>query len=63
YSVYLSHLFTANVVGKVWGLFATDSLLDNAIAITIAFALALAVGFLSYRALELPLLKLTRKIA
>ena len=63
YSIYLSHLFTVNVVGKVWGLFATDSLLDNAVALTLAFILALAVGYASYRILELPLLKLTRKIA
>ena len=63
YSIYLSHLFTVNVVGRIWGGFATDSLLDNAIALTLAFALALAVGYASYRILELPLLKLTRKIA
>ncbi len=63
YSVYLSHLFTVNVVGKVWGLLATESLVDNAIALSLAFVLALAVGFASYRILEIPLLKLTRKIA
>lgn len=63
YSIYLSHLFTINAVGKVWNLFANDALFDNYIALCIAFILSLIAGFISYRFIELPLLSLSRKIA
>ena len=63
YSIYLSHLFTVNVVGKIWGLFAIASTFDNYIAILAAFVLAMVVGFISYQYIETPLLRLTRRIA
>lgn len=62
YSIYLSHLFTMNVVGRLWRFFATDSILDNAVVLTAAFALSLIVGFVSFRFIETPLLKLTRRL-
>ncbi len=61
YSIYLSHLFTVNVVGRVWSLFAIDPIIDNLIGLSAAFVLALVVGFISYRFIETPLLKLTRR--
>lgn len=63
YSIYLSHLFTINVVGRVWRLFSADSIYDNLIALPIVFALVLLVGFMSYKFVEIPLLTLSRKIA
>lgn len=63
YSIYLSHLFTINVVGRVWKFFSTDAIYDNFIALPIVFPLALLVGFMSYKFLEIPLLTLIRKIA
>ncbi|HNK62953.1 MAG TPA: acyltransferase [Anaerolineales bacterium] len=62
YSIYLSHLFTLNVVGRIWAFFATDGFMDNIIGILIALIAAIAVGFMSYRLLEIPLLKLSRKV-
>jgi len=62
YSIYLSHLFTLNVVGRIWVFFATNSSFDNIIGILSAFAAAMMVGFLSYRLLEIPLLKLSRRV-
>lgn len=61
YSIYLSHLFTLNVVGRIWSLAAAEGVFDNVIGITAAFAAAIAAGFLSYRLVETPLLKLSRK--
>lgn len=62
YSIYLSHLFTINVVGRTWNMFAVDGLWDNLAAIIIAFTLVLLAGFISYWYLETPLLNLSRKI-
>jgi exopolysaccharide production protein ExoZ len=63
YSIYLSHLFTINVVGRVWKFFSTDAIYDNLIVLPIIFLFALLVGFLSYKLVEIPLLTLSRKIA
>lgn len=62
YSIYLSHLFTINVVGRIWKMFSVERLFDNLIAISTALILVLLVGFMSYRLVETPLLKLSRKI-
>lgn len=63
YSIYLSHLFTVNVVGRIWALVSTQGIFDNIAAVLVAFGLAIWVGFLSYWYVELPLLKLSRKLA
>jgi peptidoglycan/LPS O-acetylase OafA/YrhL len=63
YSIYLSHLFTINVVGRVWSIVAVDGVFDNIIALLIAFILVLIAGFISYWYIETPLLKLSRKFA
>jgi exopolysaccharide production protein ExoZ len=63
YSIYLSHLFTINVVGRIWSLFAVDAIFDNIIAILITFILVIVAGFVSYWYVETPLLHLTRKVA
>lgn len=62
YSIYLSHLFTVNVVGRLWALVAVDGIFDNLIGVTAAFVMAIAVGFVSYWLVETPLLKLSRKL-
>ena len=63
YSIYLSHLFTINVAGRLWKLFSVDAIYDNLIVLPIIFLLALLVGFMSYKLIEIPLLNLSRKIA
>ncbi len=61
YSIYLSHLFTINVIGRIWAMFSIPPLFDNVIAISVALTSVLLVGFLSYMLVENTLLKLTRK--
>jgi peptidoglycan/LPS O-acetylase OafA/YrhL len=63
YSIYLSHLFTMNIVGRAWSLFPTDSIVDNVAAMIGAFVFTLTVGWISYRYIEMPLLKISRRIA
>lgn len=62
YSIYLSHLFTVNVVGRLWALVAVEGIVDNIIVVIVAFAMAIAVGFISYWLVETPLLKLSRRV-
>lgn len=62
YSIYLSHLFTINVVGRLWAIFSVDQLFDNVIFVLITLSTVLLIGFASYFLVENTLLKLSRKI-
>ena len=62
YSIYLSHLFTINVVGRVWALISVDGYFDNILFIVVTLGIVLFVGFLSYWWVEKNLLKFSRKI-
>lgn len=61
YSIYLSHVLTLSAVGRVWSLFSTDKVWDNFVMLPILIIAVVIVGFLSYRFVEEPLIKLTRK--
>ena len=63
YSIYLSHLFTINLIGKIWSIFPNSSIIDNLFLIPITFIITIVVGFISYWYVETPLLKLSRKFA
>lgn len=62
YSIYLSHLFTINVVGRIWKFISVDRLFDNAVFILVSLIMVLVVGFMSYLLVENTLLNLSRKI-
>jgi exopolysaccharide production protein ExoZ len=62
YSIYLSHLFTINVIGRIWKIFSIEPIFDNVIAVFIALGMVLLVGFLSYSFVERPLLQLSRNL-
>lgn len=61
YSIYLTHILTLSVVGRVWSMFNSDSIFDNLIMIPFMFLLSAMVGVLSYYWIEKPLISLTRK--
>ena len=63
YSIYLSHLFTINVVGRVWAIFSVDGWIDNILFILVTFVLVLLVGFISYWLVERKLLEFSHTIA
>lgn len=62
YSIYLSHLFTINVVGRAWVLISIDHWLDNIIFILLTLVAVLLFGFLSYQLIEKKLIWLSRRI-
>ncbi len=62
YSIYLSHILSLGVVGRVWGLFSVNGLLDNIIVLPLALAFVITVGVASYSMVEKPLLGLSRKL-
>lgn len=63
YSIYLSHILTLSVVGRIWSGFSIDSTWDNFIMIPVLIISAIIVGMLSYRYIEKPLLTYSRRIA
>ena len=62
YSIYLTHVLALSALGRVWGMFAFEGIIDNIIMIPVSFALVLLTGFISYTYLEKPLLNLSKKI-
>ena len=62
YSIYLSHILTLNVVGRVWSIFSTDEVYDNIIMIPVIFILTVTAGFISYIIVEKPLLNISRRV-
>lgn len=63
YSIYLSHLLTLSVVGRIWGIFSSNTIYDNLFMLPVLFLLAIIVGALSYHFVEKPLLMFSRRIA
>lgn len=62
YSIYLSHVLTLNVLGRFWSLFSNDGILDNIIMVPVVLAMVIIVGIISYKVIEKPLIKLSRRI-
>jgi peptidoglycan/LPS O-acetylase OafA/YrhL len=58
YSIYLSHIFTLSLCIVVWKRFEKPGYFDNTFALTLMFAASIAIGILSYRHLEYPLIKI-----
>ncbi len=63
YSIYLSHLLTLNLIGRIWACFAVDTAGDNWLVLPIMCIAVLAVGAVSYARIERPMITATRKIA
>ena len=62
YSIYLSHILTLNVVGRVWSIFSTNEIYDNIIMIPVILILTITAGFISYIVVEKPLLNISRRV-
>ncbi len=63
YSIYLSHVLTLNLLGRIWAGFAVDTTIDNLIVLPIMLLSVIAVGYISYVRIERPMIALSRKIA
>jgi len=62
YSIYLSHLLTLNVIGRIWSKFSTNSIWDNYIMLPILLISSIIVGMFSYKYIEKPLISYAKKI-
>lgn len=60
YSIYLSHLFIINVIGKVFSIFSQHTFFSEFITVVTMFAASFIIGFLSYRFLETPMINFTK---
>lgn len=63
YSIYLSHILTLSAAGRLWSLVASDRMVDNVFMLPLLIILVLVVGFVSYKLIEKPLLRVSRKVA
>ncbi len=63
YSIYLSHILTLSAAGRAWSEVSLDSVSDNLVILPTLMILVVAVGMLSFRYIEKPLLFYCRKIA
>ncbi len=61
YALYLSHILTLSVGGRLWGLFAADGVLDNVFMLPFILGLALFTGEVLHRLVEMPLLVWARR--
>lgn len=56
YSLYLTHLLTLSLFGRIWGWYASPSILDNVLMLPILLAISLVIGQVTFVLLERPLL-------
>lgn len=62
YSTYLTHVLVLSVIGRGWSLLIIDSVWDNVVMIVILIGVCLVYGRLSYKYLEIPMLKISRRV-
>ena len=63
YSIYLSHVLTLSLIGRIWAEFATDTTVDNWFVLPFMLLSVVAVGLVSYVKVERPMIAVSRKIA
>jgi exopolysaccharide production protein ExoZ len=62
YSIYLSHVFVLSAIGRTWSMVSRRGPLDNIIMILLGVIVAIIVGRVSYRIIEIPMLSLARRV-
>jgi len=60
YSLYLTHVLSLTVMGRLWVNFSGDSILDNVIILFAMVAVTIAVSGLVYHFIEQPMIKAAR---
>ena len=60
YALYLTHVLTLSLLGRVWVKFARPGLIDNILAMAVFVIAAIAVSGIVYKYAEYPLLNLTK---
>lgn len=61
YALYLTHLLTLSVMGRLWAVFARDGWIDNIIMLPAMVIGCLIVAAMTYYGIERPLLNMTKR--
>ncbi|NOX83770.1 MAG: acyltransferase [Alphaproteobacteria bacterium] len=62
YALYLTHVLSLSVAGRIWAMFAQDGPLDNIVMLSLLLAIALLAGEATHRLIETPLLHSTKHL-
>jgi len=62
YSIYLSHVLVLSAIGRTWSMVSRYGPFDNIIMVLLAVIVAIIVGRVSYRIIEIPMLSFTRRL-
>lgn len=60
YSIYLTHILTLAILGKIWSVFSSPLTWDNWIVMPLLLMAALGAGYASYKWIETPMLKVSK---
>ncbi len=63
YSLYLTHMLSANAIGVAWGAFAVPGLVDNVFGLAAVLGGCTLVGWLSFRFLEQPVIRAAKSMS
>ena len=62
YSLYLTHILTLSVIGRVWALFDQDGLWDNFIMLPLCLIGSIIVAGLTHKIIEAPMMRASKSI-
>jgi peptidoglycan/LPS O-acetylase OafA/YrhL len=62
YSLYLTHVLTLSVLGRLWHIFAREGIIDNIIALALMTAITIWVSALVYTYCEYPMLQFSKNL-
>jgi exopolysaccharide production protein ExoZ len=62
YALYLTHVLSLSAAGRVWGVFARDGMVDNIVMLPLLLSLAIFVGEITHRVVEIPLLGAVKRL-
>lgn len=61
YSLYLTHVLSLTIMGRIWTNFKSESWIDNVLVLLVMIAVTIALSGLVYTYIERPIIKATRK--
>ena len=62
YSIYLTHILSLSLVGRLWRMLNSDGIVDNILIVPVMFLISCIVGVVGYFFIEVPLIKMTKRI-
>jgi len=62
YALYLTHILTLSVLGRIWAMFAQKSMIDNLIILPLLCVVSIGVAALTYYLFERPMIRAAKNI-